>query len=102
VSLPRPHDSATTVTDVAQAAATDVSAGGPRHLSRGDRTESTVGATLVSGFTALGTKQQPQHGHSRLRRPSLQASEFVRSACLDSIAHPSIGRVYSAYIPDHG
>ena len=44
---------------------------------------------------------QACHVHG-LRRPPLRCSEFVRSACLDSITHPSDGRDHSAYIPDHG
>jgi hypothetical protein len=39
---------------------------------------------------------------SRLRRPPLQSSEFVASACGDSIAHFLGGGDDSAYIPDHG
>ncbi len=44
----------------------------------------------------------PRDARSRLRRPPLRSSEFVRSACLDSIAYPSDGQDHSAYIPDHG
>jgi len=44
----------------------------------------------------------PGKRDSRLRRPPLRSSEFVPSACPDSIAHPWEVRNHSAYIPDHG
>jgi hypothetical protein len=49
-----------------------------------------------------GRPQQDSNLRSRLRRPPLQSSEFVRSTCLDSIACTPDGQDHSAYIPDHG
>ena len=46
--------------------------------------------------------QQDSNLRSRLRRPSLRSSEFVRPACLDLIVQPSDGHDHSGYIPDHG
>jgi hypothetical protein len=59
--------------------------------------------TTQTGFHLVTVgAQQDSNLRSRLRRPPLQSSEFVRSACMDSIAHPPDGQDHSAYIPDHG
>lgn len=43
----------------------------------------------------------PRTARSRLRSPAVLSSEFVPSACLDSITYLAGGRDHSAYIPDH-
>jgi hypothetical protein len=48
------------------------------------------------------TSSGTQRTRSQLRRPPLRSSEFVQSACWDSMAGPSDGQDHSAYIPDHG
>jgi hypothetical protein len=56
----------------------------------------------ASGPAIEGRPQQDSKLRSRLRRPTVRSSDFVDSASLDSIAHPSGGRDPSVHIPDHG
>ena len=67
----------------------------------------TITFRVVAGERPIspGNEKRPQQDsnlRSRLRRPPLQSSEFVRSGCPDSIAHRPAAQDHSAYIPDHG
>ena len=62
-----------------------------------------VRCSRQSGFPrSCSSGWLPGTASSRIRRPPLRSSEFVRSACPDSIAHSPLGQDHSAYIPDHG
>jgi hypothetical protein len=53
-------------------------------------------------FAPVAPSVAPKEARSRLRSSAVRSSEFVHSACLDSITgHPG-GQDHSAYFPDHG
>jgi hypothetical protein len=73
------------------------------HLAAHDQSNPGRISRSAAEWPGLGGRpQQDSNLRTRLRRPSLRSSEFVRSACLYSIAGPSDGQDHSAYIPDHG